>query len=68
MIQSAPSFNIRDAYKKADTLYGHIEKLDYGQALEVIDRNQLALSDSDFMVFTWEIVRCKVLSKNHGRR
>lgn len=63
-IQTSLNFDIRSAYKKADVLYSHVENLDYKQALEVIDRNLLALSDSDFMVFTWGVVKCKVESKN----
>lgn len=71
MIQSTLTFDIRKAYAKAEVLYGHVKTLDYEQALEVIDRNVYALADSDFMSFTWEIVRCKLESKNgkkYGRK
>lgn len=69
--QNAPDFDILKAYSKADALYKQLENLDYEQAIEVVDRNQLALSDSDFMLFTWDIVKCKIEKKNgkkYGRR
>lgn len=69
--QNAPDFDILKGYSKADTLYKQLDHLDYEQAIEVVDRNQLALSDSDFMLFVWDIVKCKIETKNgkkYGRR
>lgn len=63
-------FDIRTAYNKADKIFQQLEDTGHEDAIEIVDRNLLAV-DSEYMRFVWLIIECKLETRNgkkYGRR